>query len=128
MKPYLTGMNRQKTLFLCNDDDRSHPMSMQRPESSAGDIATRDRQLSALLRAARAFEALDQRIQAVLSEPSRGRVRVACVDQGRLVLSTESAAWATRARLEADVCLQAAREVWPQDIESVRVIVQRHPG
>lgn len=103
-------------------------MTMQRPESSARDIAGKDRQLSALMRAARAFEALDRRVQEVLSESSRGRVRVACVDKGQLVLAAESPAWATRARLEADTCLETARAVWPQDISSVKVIVQHRSG
>jgi len=103
-------------------------MTNQRPETSARDIADKDRQLSALMRAARAFDALDQRVQAVLSDSSRGRVRVACVNGRQLVLAAESPAWATRARLEADTCLQTARQVWPQDITSVKVIVQHRPG
>lgn len=101
---------------------------MHRPEASAQDIAEEDRQLSALMRAARAFEALDQRIQAVLSDASRGRIHVACVSDGQLVLAADSSAWATRARLEADTCLEAAREVWPSDIGSVKVIVRQRPG
>jgi hypothetical protein len=101
---------------------------VKRPESSAQDIAGKDRQLATLMRAAQAFEALDRRVQAVLSDTSRGRVRVACVNQGELVLAAESPAWATRARLEAACCLEAAREVWPQAIRSVKVIVQQSPA
>ena len=74
---------------------------MDRPEHSASEIASQDRRLSALMRAAKAFEALDARIQPALSERARGQVRVACVDGDTLVLSAASAAWATLARLEA---------------------------
>jgi len=101
---------------------------MQKPESKATDIAGKDRQLSALMRTVQAFEALDRRIQMVLSEQARGRVQVACVDNGQLVLAAQSSAWATRARLEADACLRDAREVWPGEIKSVKVIVRRQPA
>jgi len=101
---------------------------MERPEHSATEIASQDRRLSALMRAAKAFEALDARIQPALSERARGQVRVACVDGDQLVLSAASAAWATLARLEAGACLEAARAVWPSELRSVKVIVQKPAG
>ncbi|AKS42721.1 DciA family protein [Wenzhouxiangella marina] len=96
-----------------------------RPERSAVEVASGDRRLSALLRAAQAYESLDQRVQPVLSPMCRGHVRVACVEDGCLVLAAESPTWAARARLEAENCLDAARQIWPRPIDSVRVVVLR---
>ena len=125
MKGNLPGATRLEALCSNLETGSVTIFEMKRPESSAREIAGKDRQLASLMRAAEAFEALDQRLQAVLSEVSRGRIRVACVDQGELVLAAESPVWATRARLEADTCLDAAREIWPGELRSVKVIVQK---
>ena len=101
---------------------------MERPEKPAQDIASQDRQLSALMRTARAFELLDQKIQPVLSPRARGHVQVACIEGDQLILSAESAAWATLARLEGDACLRAAQGVWPGELRSVKVVIQRGVG
>ena len=103
--------------------DHIPPIAMHRPEFSAQSIAGKDRQLSTLMRAAQAFQALDQHIQPILSDRARGRVRVACVDQDQLVLAAQSPTWASLARLEAEACLEAARAVWPREIKSVKVVV-----
>ncbi|MEN1728312.1 MAG: DciA family protein [Pseudomonadota bacterium] len=101
---------------------------MERPETPAQEVASKDRQLSALMRAAQAFDLLNQRLQPVLSERARGHVQVACVEGNQLILSAESAAWATLARMEAEACLHAAREVWPGELRSAKVIVQKPAG
>ncbi|MGY6554124.1 MAG: DciA family protein [Wenzhouxiangella sp.] len=79
--------------------------------------------LKRLLRAERLFAALDAQIQPQLSELTRGRLRVACVQDDTLVLAAQSSTWATRARLEAQTALAAAQRLWPAPISKVRVIV-----
>jgi hypothetical protein len=95
-----------------------------RKEKDLAGIVGSDRTLSTLLRAGRMFDELDRRLQPVLSETLRGKVQVACVDGDYLVLAADSPAWATRARLEAPVLLEAAREIWPRDLNHWRVIVR----
>lgn len=87
------------------------------------DIVSASDPLQRLVRAQRVFEALDKKIQPMLSESARGRIRVACVDNSTLVLAAASSAWASRARLEADRALETARTIWPEELTGVRVIV-----
>ncbi len=92
-------------------------------EKALGEVVSTAPQLAGLIRAQRLFEALDGAIQPGLSEPLRRHLRVACVDQGTLVLAAQSSAWASRARLEAAAALDAARALWPGPIRQVKVIV-----
>lgn len=94
-------------------------------EKDLTSIVGSDRGLSTLLRAGRMFDELDRRLQPKLPESARGRIQVACVDGDCLVLSAESSAWGTRARLFAPELLEAAREVWPKELRTWRVIVKR---
>ena len=84
--------------------------------------------LNRLLRAERQFAALDAQIQLHLSDLARGQLRVACVQDGTLVLAAQSSAWATRARLEAQAALAAAQQLWPAPIYKVQVIVAPWDG
>lgn len=95
----------------------------QPAEKRPTDIVAGSGPLQRLVRAQRIFEALDAKIQPVLSESARGQVRVACVDGSTLVLVAASSAWASRARLEAENALEVARNVWPESLSGVRVIV-----
>ncbi len=97
---------------------------MEKPaEKKPGQIASGDRALSALLRMGRVYDELDRRLQPSLPEGSRGHIRVACIDGDCLVLAATSSAWASRARLEAETLLQAARGFWPEDLNRTRIIV-----
>ncbi|MEE4638400.1 MAG: DciA family protein [Wenzhouxiangella sp.] len=95
----------------------------QGAEKQPIDIVTGTNSLQRLIRAQRVFEALDKKIQPALSAAARGRVHVACVDGATLVLAADSSAWASRARLEANQALEAARAVWPEALTGVQVIV-----
>lgn len=97
-------------------------------EKPLSDLVSSARPLERVLRAQRQFEALDHAIQSGLSETIRGRLRVACVDQDTLVLAAQSSAWASRARLEANAVLAAARVLWPAPLRQVRVIVAPWDG
>lgn len=92
-------------------------------EKDLSEILDAHRPMARLLRAQRLFEALDREIQPALSDLCRGRLRVACVDDETLVLAAPSSAWASRARMEANTALSAARQVWPGKLTQVRVIV-----
>jgi len=94
-----------------------------RSEKSIGQVAGDDRRLSALMRAASAFEALEQRLGPLLAAEWRDQIRVACIEEGCLMLAARSPAWATRARLQADQLLEAAREIWPGELREVKVVV-----
>ncbi len=97
---------------------------MEKPaEKKPAQIASDDRGLATLLRVGRVFDELDRRLQSSLPESSRGHIRVACVDGDCLVLTAESSAWASRARLEAETLLQAARQIWPENLRHTRIIV-----
>jgi hypothetical protein len=97
---------------------------MEKPaEKKPGQIASGDRGLAALLRMGRVYDELDRRLQPSLPEGSRGHIRVACVEGDCLVLAAESSAWASRARLEAETLLQAARTCWPDNLRRTRIIV-----
>jgi hypothetical protein len=99
-----------------------------RQEKNANQIAGEDRRLATLMRAAGAFEALDRRIQPVLPESARGHIRVACVEDDCLVVAADSPAWASRARLQAVSILEAARQIWPDELTRARIIVIEPPG
>lgn len=96
-----------------------------RNEKDLAGIVSADGRLSALIRASRMFDELDRRLQPQLPESLRGKVQVACVDEDVLVIAAASSAWASRARLEAPNMLEAAREIWPQDLRNWRVIVSQ---
>ena len=98
----------------------------RRAEKSLTAVVETTDPLQRLLRAQRIFDALDQKIQPVLSDATRGNVFVARVHGSTLVLAARSPAWASRARLEAQSALQAARTVWPEALDNVQVIVS--PG
>lgn len=88
------------------------------------EIAGQNQRLAALLRAASAFETLEKHVLAEIGEESRDQIRVACVEGDTLVLSVQTPAWASRARLEAAGLLRAARSLWPTELRHWRVIVQ----
>lgn len=94
-----------------------------RSERPLHDIQNDDSTLSGLLRRAHSFQALDQQLQRQLPEAMRGHVHVACVRDQTLVLAAESAAWATRARLEADRWLTQIKPLWPTPLSSCQVVV-----
>jgi hypothetical protein len=98
-----------------------------RSEKDLAGIVGSDRTLSALLRAGKMFDELDRHLQPVLSDTLRGHAQVACVDGECLVLAADSPAWASRARLEAPALLEAARKIWPRELNNWRVIVRRGP-
>lgn len=75
------------------------------------------------LRRAEAYLALNERLAPTLPESMRGKVRVACVEDGVLVLAAPSPAWATQARLQQTSLLDAARRLWPTPLTGVRVII-----
>jgi hypothetical protein len=82
--------------------------------------------LQRLIRTQRVYEALNERIQPLLPESARGRIQVACVDDSILVLACASSAWASKARMESARILEAARALWPKDLQKIKVIVS--PG
>ncbi|TVQ34615.1 MAG: DUF721 domain-containing protein [Wenzhouxiangella sp.] len=96
---------------------------MRGKEKDVGMVSAGHRGLAGLLRRARAFEALDARLQPLLPENARGQIRVACVEGETLVLAATSPAWSSRARLEAPRLLEAAADLWPTELRSTRVIV-----
>lgn len=96
-----------------------------RSEKDLASIVGNNRELSTLLRAGRMFDELDRRLQPMLPESLRGKVQVACVDEDVLVLAAESSAWGSRARLHASELLEAARQIWPNELTSWRVIVRK---
>ncbi len=75
------------------------------------------------LRRAEAYLALNERLDPMLPETMRGRVRVACVENDILVLAAPTPAWATQARLQQAALLDAARRLWPTPLSGVRVII-----
>ncbi|MEM1081422.1 MAG: DciA family protein [Pseudomonadota bacterium] len=79
--------------------------------------------LGSAIRQANAFQALNERILPRLPESLRLHVRVACIEQGVLMLAAESSAWLTQARLYSDSILEAARDLWPQAIHRVELFV-----
>ncbi len=81
-----------------------------------------------LLRAQGAFQALDERIQPLLPSEVQGKVQIACVDRNTLVIAAASPAWASRARLESMRILDAAAELWPEELTKTRVIVSPSLG
>ncbi|TVS10237.1 MAG: DUF721 domain-containing protein [Wenzhouxiangella sp.] len=92
-------------------------------EKALNEVVATTTPLARTLRLQRLFEALDREVQPVLSRACRGRVRVACINSGTLVLAADSPAWASRGRLEAPAALEAARAVWPETLQRVQVIV-----
>ncbi|MCH8476579.1 MAG: DUF721 domain-containing protein [Wenzhouxiangella sp.] len=96
---------------------------MTRAEKDLAAVSAADRGLAGLLRLARAFEALDQRLQPLLPEPARGRIQVACIEGDTLVLAAASPTWSSRARLEAPRLLEAAAQIWPTPLRHTRIIV-----
>ncbi|MFP4207179.1 MAG: DciA family protein [Wenzhouxiangella sp.] len=99
---------------------------VQKDEKQPLDSVAGHAPLQRLLRAERAFEALDARIQPLLPDTARGHIRIACVDQSVLVIAAASSTWASRARLEAGRILEAAQALWPEELCSTKVIVS--PG
>jgi hypothetical protein len=95
-------------------------------EKDALEIAGRSTALQRLLRAQGLFQALDERLQPLLPAEAQGKIQIACVDQSALVIAAASAAWAARARLESDRILEAAAQLWPEELSRTKVIVS--PG
>jgi hypothetical protein len=58
----------------------------------------------------------------------RGQVRVAAIKQGRLVLLTPSAAWATRLRMQAPRLIESLRGAGLAEIRNITVKVAPLPG
>ena len=83
----------------------------------------KDPALANLLRMSDRYEAIDKQIQVVLSPRIQGHVEVACVRDTELVLAVDSSAWVSRARLESQEILKAARKAWDQPLASVKVVV-----
>ena len=75
------------------------------------------------LRRAESYLALNERLAPSLPEAMRGKVRVACIEDGVLVLAAPTPAWATQARLQQASLLDAASRHWPTPLSGVRVIV-----
>ncbi len=96
-------------------------------EKDVTTISSSHRGLSGVLRQARAFEALDQRLQLLLPESDRGHIRVACVEGETLVLAATSPTWSSRARLHALALLEAAASLWPTPLTKTRIIVAPGP-
>ena len=78
------------------------------------------------LRQARAYLALNARLQALIPESARGRIAIACVEDDCLVIAAASSASASQARLLTDSLLDAARHYWPDRLTRARIIVM--PG
>jgi len=75
------------------------------------------------LRKARAYLALNARVQALIPDTARGRIAIACVEDDCLVIAASSSASASQARLLADSLLEAACHHWPERLTRTRVIV-----
>ena len=75
------------------------------------------------LRQARAYLALNTRLQARIPENARSRIAIACVEGDCLVIAAASPASASQARLLADSLLEAARDHWPDSLTRTRIIV-----
>ena len=97
-------------------------------EKDLNAISSAHRGLSGMLRQARAFEALDARLQPLLPDNARGHIRVACVEGDTLILAATSPTWSSRARLEAPTLLEAAASLWPTPLKSTRIIVAPGPA
>lgn len=100
----------------------------QGKEKDLASVSSGHRGLAGLLRQARAFDALDARLQPLLPENARGKIRVACIEGETLVLAATSPTWSSRARLEAPTLLEAAASLWPTPLKNTRVIVVPNPS
>ncbi len=83
----------------------------------------KDPALANLLRMSHRYEAIDKEIQVVLSPRIQGHLAVACVRDTELVVAVDSSAWVSRAHLEAQEILKAARKAWDHPLASVKVVV-----
>lgn len=77
-----------------------------------------------LLHRAQAFERLHQLAAAALPEDLARHTRLACVRDETLIIAADSAAWATRARLQGDLWLDTVRQYWPGSIRQLKFRVQ----
>lgn len=100
--------------------------SKTRPRSVRDIAGSADRSAGGLqqaLRRAETYLALNARLAPELPDGLRDHLRVACVEDEMLVLAAGSPAWATQARFHQARLLEVARELWPQPLRGVRVIV-----
>ncbi|MEM7054681.1 MAG: DciA family protein [Pseudomonadota bacterium] len=91
--------------------------------ASVQQIAQRQPALASAIRQAEAFIELNRRIQPKLPTEVRKTLRVACVEGDCLVIAAASPVWATKARLLANVYLDACNELWPQQLNKIKVVV-----
>ena len=75
-----------------------------------GAIVANEPTLNRLLAKARALQEINTLVRGWLPGPLAQKVRVAVIRDGVLVLTADSAAWATRLRYEASNLLEKARE------------------
>lgn len=97
-----------------------------RPRSgprSVREIARGASGLQHALRRAETYLALNARLAPELPEALRAHLRVACIEGETLVLAAGSPAWATQARMHQARLLEAARQLWPEPLSGVRVII-----
>jgi hypothetical protein len=78
---------------------------------------------AALLRETEAYSDLNRRICGSIPKPARDEIGVARIIDGCLVIAAASPARATQARLAAADILEAARQCWPAEIKTTRVVV-----
>lgn len=78
---------------------------------------------ASLLREAEAYLELNRRIGAAIPGSARAEIGIARIVDGCVEIAAASPARATQARLAADAILQAARQHWPADLRSTRVVV-----
>ncbi|MDX1625741.1 MAG: DciA family protein [Wenzhouxiangellaceae bacterium] len=101
------------------------PNRQDRARSARGvdEIARGESGLASALRRAEAYLALDRRIRTALGDAVPPGLRVACVEDGRLIVAADGPAAATRARWAADAMLAEAGRHWPEKLRGVKIVV-----
>lgn len=92
---------------------------MKKP-TRIGAIVAADPQLNGIVQRARELQSLEQLIRSWLPQTLAAHVKLAAVRDDTLVLSTSSAAWATKLRFESPGILAAARR--NESLRDVRVV------
>ena len=98
--------------------------SARSPISNIQQIAQGQPGLASAIRQAEAFSELNRRIQPKLPIEARAHICIACVDGDRLVIAAASPVWATKARMLAHELLIAANELWPQPLQTTKVLIE----
>lgn len=82
-----------------------------------------DSALTRLLCLSKRYAVIDAKIQGILSPRLQGQVRLACIEQGQVILAAYSPAWVSRTQLESQEILKVVRGLWDEPLSGVKVIV-----